>query len=220
MPKLTERERESFENILKTDLHAINKRFMDQIKDFWDIARSEVLKKKGWDKLISEKVLLEKQKAEIKERINEIEHILNSGPLRVEQAISLGGRIDDYGHVKGAHFYGIPVTSQFEYEIVEFIKQHINLEVPAKMLKDVCEASIRALAMSGTFEEARSTYQKFYSMDFRKYGVDIPPRLEEICSDEKLKIYQESLRQIEGKENVEIKRIPHLTEGKVKSEET
>ena len=31
--------------------------------------------------------------------------------------------------------------------------------------------------MAGTFEEARAAYTKFYSLDFRKYGVDIPQGL-------------------------------------------
>lgn len=208
MTKLTEKEREGFEEILKKDLNAINRKFIDQIKDFWNIARQNILKEKGWDKLIAEKESLELQQRAIKERINEIEHIFKTEPLRVEQCVALGGKVDDHGHVKGAHFYGIPVTSQFEYEIVEYIRRYIDLEIPAKMLRDVCEASIRALAMSGTFEEARSAYEKFYSMDFRKYGVDIPPRLEEICSDKKLMAYQESLQQIEGIKPLERKSLP------------
>ena len=39
---------------------------------------------------------------------------------------------------------------------------------------------MRELAMSGTFEEARAAYEKFYKLDFKKYGVDIPPRLSDI----------------------------------------
>jgi hypothetical protein len=55
--------------------------------------------------------------------------------------------------------------------------------------------------MAGTFEEARTAYEKFYSLDFRKYGVDIPPRLDEICNDIKLmKCAQQSLQQIEIKQ--------------------
>jgi len=49
MAKLTEKEREAFEKILLADLGAINAKFMNQIKDFWDIARKEVKKKRGWD---------------------------------------------------------------------------------------------------------------------------------------------------------------------------
>ena len=204
MPKLTEREREGFEKILTADLNAINIRFISQIKDFWGIARTNVLKLKGWDKLIHEKEQLERQGKKIKERIHEIENVINSEPLRVEQIIELGGKPNEYGRCAGANFYGIPVTSQFEYEIIDYIKNNIDLEVPSKILRDVCRASIRALAMAGTFEEAREAYGKFYSLDFRKHGVDIPSRLDELCEDKKSMLYmQRSLQQIEsGKPDV------------------
>jgi len=206
MPKLTEREREGFEKILSQDLKAINKRFISQIKDFWGIARDKVLKQKGWDILILEKEQLEQKQRETKQRIHEIEEILNSEKLRVEQVVELGGKSNEYGRCEGANFYGIPVTSQFEYEIVEYIKQNIDLEVPAKILCDVCESSIRALVMAGTFEEARGAYEKFYSLDFRKYGVDIPPRLDDICANKNSMLYaQQSLQQIEkGKPDIKL----------------
>lgn len=206
MPKLTEREREGFEKILGQDLKAINIRFMSQIKDFWGIARDHVLKTKGWDALISEKKQLEEQKDRAIARIHEIEGILNSEDLRVEQVVELGGKPNEYGRHKGAHFYGIPVTSQFEYEIVEYIRANIDLEIPSKILRDVCESSIRALTMAGTFEEARAAYEKFYSLDFRKFGVDIPPRLDDLCSDKKTMLYaQQSLKQIDsGKPDIKL----------------
>lgn len=206
MPKLTEREREGFEKILISDLKAINTRFMSQIKDFWGIARIKVLQTKGWDKLIREKESLDIQKKQIVQRIHEIESIMNSENLRAEQVIELGGKVNDYGKADGANFYGIPVTSQFEYEIVDYIRQNIDLAIPSKILRDVCESSIRALVMAGTFEEARGAYEKFYSLDFRKFGVDIPPRLEELCNDKKMLSYaQQSLQQIEkGKPDLKL----------------
>jgi hypothetical protein len=200
MAKLTEKEREGFEKILEQDLRAINNKFMNQIKDFWGMARIEVLKKKGWDKLIREKELLNVEKKRIEQRMNDIENEINNVPLLAEQVVELGGEPDGFSRYTGARFYGIPVTSQFEYEIVEYIRENMELEVPAKILRDVCSASIRALTMAGTFEEARDSYEKFYSLDFRKYGVDIPPRLEEIKKDTKLILLaQESLKQIENK---------------------
>ncbi|GAG59047.1 unnamed protein product, partial [marine sediment metagenome] len=65
MSKLTEKEREAFERILSQDLNAINGKFMNQIKDFWNIARQEVKKTRGWDKLEQEKENLEEKKKEI-----------------------------------------------------------------------------------------------------------------------------------------------------------
>jgi hypothetical protein len=215
VPKLTEREREGFEKILEADLNAINKKFMSQIKDFWGVARIEVLKTKGWDKLLSEKESLERQRRGIGQRIHEIELEMNDEHLRAEQIIELGGKSNDYGECSGAHFYGIPVESQFEYEIVEYIRSNIDLKIPSKILHDICESSIRALVMAGTFEEARGAYEKFYSLDFRKYGVDIPPRLDDICGDKKMMLYaKQSLNQIErGKP--EMKLITDETKGGV-----
>ena len=206
MPKLTEREREGFEKILTKDLNAINDRFMNQIKDFWGIARIKVMERRGWDKLSHEREELKLQQNVIKNRINEIENIMNEEALRVEQVVELGGKPDKYDRHTGANFYGIPVTSQFEYEIVEYIRSNIDLEIPSKILRDVCQSSIRALVMAGTFEEARSAYEKFYSLDFRRYGVDIPPRLDDICEDRKTMLYaQQSLQQIEkGKPDIKL----------------
>lgn len=206
MTKLTEHEREGFEKILAKDLAAINHRFMNQIKDFWGISRQKIMERRGWDKLVAEKEQLNAQRQIINNRIHEIEATLNKESLRVEQVIELGGIPNDYGECKGANFYGIPVTSQFEYEIVEYIRSNIDLEIPSKILRDVCESSIRALVMAGTFEEARAAYEKFYSLDFRKYGVDIPPRLDDICNDKKTMQYaQQSLQQIEkGKPDIKL----------------
>jgi hypothetical protein len=206
MTKLTEHERDGFEKILAKDLAAINDRFMNQIKDFWGIARKEILKRRGWDKLMAEKDDLEHKQKEIKNRIHEIESILSKEPLRVEQVVELGGSVNDYGKFKDATFYGIPVESQFEYDIVEYIRANIDLEIPSKILRDVCQSSIRALVMAGTFEEARGAYEKFYSLDFRRYGVDIPPRLDDICKDTRTMLYaQQSLQQIEkGKPDMKL----------------
>jgi hypothetical protein len=215
MAKLTEKERKGFENILVQDLKAINGRFMSQIKDFWGIARIKVMEQKGWDALEREKDELKEKQNFIKNRIHEIENLMNSEPLRVEQVVELGGKPNEYGRAKDAAFYGIPVTSQFEYEIVDYIRENIDLEVPAKMLRDVCESSIRALVMAGTFEEARFAYEQFYSLDFRKYGVDIPPRLADICKDKNSMLYaQQSLQQIEkGRPDVKLLETPDEKEG-------
>lgn len=200
MAKLTERERVGFEKILNKDLMAINSKFMSQIKEFWALSRKEVMKQKGWDKLEQEKKELEEQQVKAKQRIHEIENIFNSEELKSEQIVELGGDVNNYGRYTGANFYGIPVTSQFEYEIVEYIRKKVNIEIPSKILRDICESAIRELAMSGTFEEGRKAYVKFYSLNFRQYGVDIPPRLDDITKNKNLISFaQKSMNLIETK---------------------
>lgn len=186
MTKLTQKERESFDEIMKQDLESIQQAFGEQIQKFWAMARTEVEKREGFHDLRDEKERLKKQMAEAQQRIHSIERELGSEDLQVEQIVALGGKADSYGRFSGAHFYGIPIKSQFDYKVMEYIKENINLEVPAKFLHDLGRACIRELAMSGTFDEAREAYEKFYSLDFRKYGVDIPPRLSEVKDDVKL----------------------------------
>ncbi len=180
MTKLTEKERRGFEEIIKVDLDAIQSKVVEQIEIIWKRAREHILKEKGHDKLIKRKEKIREAINRLEEEKHQIENTINSKDLTKQQVIELGGVINDFGRGREAKFYGIPITSQFEYEIVQFIKKNIDLEVPAKFLHDLARSCMRELTMEGTFEGAKAVYEKLYALDFRKYGVDIPPRLEEI----------------------------------------
>lgn len=205
MLKLTDKERAVFENILDSDLGAINAKFMNQIKDFWGLARERLQIKKGFDKLEIEKNKLNEGIKLMKDRIAEIENSMHTEKLLPEQIIELGGNANNYGAFRGANFYGIPVESQFDYEIVEFIRDNIDIEVPAEVIRDICLSVKRELAMCGTFETAKEAYEKFYSPDFRKYGVDIPLRLDEVRNNKKLLEFAgKSLNQINNVNNSKV----------------
>jgi hypothetical protein len=118
--------------------------------------------------------------SDLKEELNKIESQIQSEPLNVHQTIELGGAVDRWGKTKDALFFGIPVNSQLDYDIVQRIKFKVDTEAPAKYLDDLGRTAIRELTMAGTFEECQEIYEDFYSLDFRKYGVDIPPRLKEL----------------------------------------
>lgn len=180
MTKLTEKERIGFEQIMETDLLAINSKVVEQIRFIWDKARDMIIKQKGHDKLAERKYELKVEIEERQEELHQIENELNSVDLTKQQAIELGGAVGKYDRIEGANFYDIPITSQFEYEVVQYIKKHIDIEAPAKFLHDLTRSCMRELTMVGTFEEAKEVYEKLYALDFKKYGVDIPPRLTEI----------------------------------------
>ena len=118
--------------------------------------------------------------------IKEIDEGMHKQVEAKEQIIELGGEVDRYGYGKGANFHGIPIESYFEYQIAKMIEEHLDLKAPAKFVHDLSKSCIRELTMAGTFEQAQKIYEKFYALDFRKYGVDIPPRLDEMRTDKKL----------------------------------
>ena len=182
MSKLTEKERDAFVKIVEADLTAVHKKMQEQIYKLWHLSREELIKRKGLDVLMNRKEELQRKQKEIQEEIQQIENELKSEKLSAEEASEFGGKITRYGDVDGAQFYEIPINSKFDYEIAKLIKDKIELDAPAKFLYDLARSSLRAIAMSGTFEEARDAYAKFYSFDFRQYGVDIPPKLDELAS--------------------------------------
>ena len=139
-----------------------------------------------YDELMEKKAKLIIKRDKLNQEIHEIETALRSKPLTKQQVIQMGGSIDNYGRAKGANFHGIPIESYFEFQVADLIKEHLDLKAPAKFVRDLSRSCIRELTMAGTFEQAQKIYEKFYALDFRKYGVDIPPRLDEMRQEKEL----------------------------------
>lgn len=186
MTKLSPNERKEFLKIFDEDLKAIGGALAHQIEDIWDKARHQILKESGQDVLMKKKAELIVERKKIEQKIHELEGALKSKQLTKQQVIELGGSVDNYGYGKGANFHGIPIESYFEYQIAKMIEQHLDLKAPAKFVFDLSRSCIRELTMAGTFEQAQKIYEKFYALEFRKYGVDIPPRLDEMRTDKQL----------------------------------
>jgi len=186
MSKLSQKEREGFTKIIREDLCAINKRFGEQIQAIWAETRQAVLDKLGHERLIDRKKEIVTKIRELNEEAHQIEIKLSGKPLTVQQSLELGGKLDDYGRAYGANFYGIPIRSKTEFDIVQKIKEKIDLGAPAKFLFDLARSSLREIVMSGSFEEARKVYDRFYDLDFRRFGVDIPPRLADMKAENPL----------------------------------
>ncbi len=180
MTKIGLQERREFLNIIKQDMHAINSKVVEQLKELWEESRIEILQETGLDILQHRKEEIMQQMVDLKEELNKLEVEITSAPLNVHQAIELGGDVDRWGKVQRSSFFGMPVRSQLDYDVVQRIKEKVDTEAPAKYLRDLGRTALRELTMAGTFEECQQIYADFYSLDFRKYGVDIPPRLSEL----------------------------------------
>ena len=193
MTKLNQKERLAFIQIIDNDLTAITSKIHEQINDYWEQARQKILHDLGYDILIKEKNELEQEQKRIRQRIHEIENTIEKKPMTVNQILEYGGQINDWGKAVEANFMGIPIHSEIEYKIAKLIEANIDVHAPAKYLEKLAKSTLRELAMAGTFEEAREVYEDFYSLDFRKYGVDIPPRLKELKKGKPQLINQENL---------------------------
>lgn len=180
--RLTSKERETFQDIIEADISAITRKIVEQIGGIWETTRDKILQERGLDLKIKKKEEIKNEIKILKQELHNIETSLDSEDLNVTQIVELGGKVDKYDRYTGANFHGIPVKNQLDYDIVKRIQQTIDVDAPAKYVHTLASSAFREIAMSGTFEQAQKIYQDFYSLDFRKYGVDIPPRLNEISS--------------------------------------
>ena len=193
MTKLNQKERLAFIQIIDNDLSSITSRIHEQLNDYWEKARATILHDLGFDVLIKEKEDLDEKEKKIRQRIHEIEDVIEKKPMTVNQILEYGGSINNWGKAEQANFMGIPLDSETDYKIAKLIEANIDVHAPAKYIEKLARSTLRELAMAGTFEEAREVYEDFYSLDFRKYGVDIPPRLKELKKEKSQLIEHKTL---------------------------
>ena len=56
----------------------------------------------------------------------------------------------------------------------------VGLSVTAASVMTIFKATAREFTFCSTYEDAATVYKKFYGLNFRQYGVDIPPRLDDL----------------------------------------
>ena len=83
MTKLTERERESFEDIIRADLQSIDVKVFEQVRIIWEKARGHLIRKLGHDKLLKKKEELQLNISKLQEEIHQIEEELNTFKLAI-----------------------------------------------------------------------------------------------------------------------------------------
>jgi hypothetical protein len=182
MVKLTNEERKSFLLIITEDLCTIRFKVHEQLENLWEQARVDVLHDLGHDKLLERKRQIELEENKLRQERHELEEKLNDDKLSISQLLEFGASENKHGYMHGANFYGIPIHSLVDYKIAKLIQANIDVESPAHYVETLARSVMRELTMAGTFEDAQQIYEDFYKLDFRQYGIDIPPRLKEMKS--------------------------------------
>jgi chromosome segregation ATPase len=186
--RLTEKERENMIKILNQDLKSINAKIMYQFEELWERTRTEIEDELGCieKRMVIEK--LEKQMGELRHQINEIQHSMReyaeTPSLKEYEEAGLGVPENRNGAIyrHNVEFMGVTIQNKIDLLIAKRLKETTDPMKPVRMLQEIAESSVRAVVMSGTFEEAREAYKTFYSLNWRQYGVEIPRLLGEIKS--------------------------------------
>lgn len=186
MTKLNKYDKEALAKIIREDLSLVNREIGRQLKDLWERFRLELEDELG---IVASKKKIEGIEKKIEELQSEVSKIQSSiqeynNHPGIQDYIDAG--IDPPDHRNGwiynhnREFFGTPVTTIMDVKIVKRIKSVFDIDKPIMMLNEIAQSAYRALIMAGTFEEAQAAYKTFYDLDFQRYGVKIPRRLEEI----------------------------------------
>jgi len=183
---LTEKERENMLKILNKDLSQINEAIMTQFEKIWLVTQHDIEDELGFGKQRREIAELEEQIQQLQNKVNELQRSMKeySETPGLEDYQEAGLGIPDnrngsiYNH--DVEFMGHRIGTKMDLRVAKRLKETIDPMKPVRMLQEVAESSIRAVVMSGTFEEAREAYKTFYSLDWRRFGVEIPRLLGEI----------------------------------------
>ena len=184
--KLSMAEKEMMAKVIKEDLTLINTEITRQFRELWEKCRTELERELGIDKRRQEIDEVEKEIEKLKEKVGELQSQIkeyDSHPKAKdyqEAGIEPPDNKNGYIYNHDREYFGIAVNSIMDILIVKKIKSMCDPERPLMMMNEIAQAAYRALIMSGTYDEARKAYQTFYELDFQRYGVKIPRRLEEI----------------------------------------
>lgn len=196
--KLGARERMEIEKIFMDDFKNIQSSIGKQLRAFYERVRVEVLDELKVNEITAEAAKLEEEIRQkqleltrIRERLTReiylAEQRLNiiktealgdlEGPPDAEQLEELGFNYDD--PVRDRMWYGFSVRTKLEATILIRLKE-MDIAKPLKAMEKIGQAVQREMAFVSTFDDAEKAYKKFYDLNFRQYGVDIPPRLDDL----------------------------------------
>jgi hypothetical protein len=179
-------EKEMMAKIIREDLGLINAEVTKQFQVLWEKCRADLEHEMGIDQKQAEIAQVEAQIEKLKEKVGELQSKIqeyNNHPTAkdyVEAGIEPPQNRNGYIYSHDQKYMGVAITSIMDLLIVKRIKTLCDPERPLLMLSEIAQSAYRALIMAGTYDEARKAYESFYNLDFRRFGVKIPRRLDEI----------------------------------------
>lgn len=172
--------------ILNKDFDSIRVTIMEQFKKLWIAIETQIEDELGFGTRLAKISKLEEQIAELQHEINEIQRSMKeyaeTPDLKDYEKANIGMPDHRNGYVDhhNVEFMGRNIRTKMDLLVAKRLRESMDPMKPIRMLKEIAESSIRAVIMSGTFEDARDAYKTFYSLDWHRYGVQIPRLLGEI----------------------------------------
>lgn len=192
-------EKSAFMEVFSRDFENIMKTLGMQLNEQYRLARVEVMKEEGVVDETPKVKRLERELEELRlelQRLREgMQHTIFTkereladvkrkglgdldGPPDPETLVELGFGHDD--KVEDRAWHGIPIRSKLDALSAVKLHRAMDVSAPIRAVERIGEAVKRALLLSASYDDVQAAYDKFYELNFQQYGVDLPPRLDDL----------------------------------------
>jgi hypothetical protein len=161
----------------------------DLASQHWDAAEVELKEELGMQDDLIRADQLRDQIVAAQRELEEIEHRHEwraKEPMAVDyqDAGFLDVQADSMGRVRGygakPAVFNRSITSKWDLEVFKRLDARMQLRKVDFTLHQVAHAVEREVALAGTYEKARESYNQFYQLLRRAGGEEMPPLLAEI----------------------------------------
>lgn len=191
MPKMTTKERESVMALIREEEKTLLQRAKEMADSQWAMAEVELAETLGRQDDLTRAQHLRDQIEAMQKELVELEH---GHPWRTvgpsdSDYVSAGleppqrdrwGAVYEYGS-SVPEVFGRKLLTKWDLEIFKILDRKMNILQVSRMLHQTAASVRREITLSGTFEEARAGYQKFYQILRHAGGKEIPPLLSQIA---------------------------------------
>lgn len=188
MPKLTRKEREDILDLIrKEELTLLDKANKQAIIE-WSNAEKELAENIGMSDSLARAEHLREQIQEAQRELNELEkgHEWRYQEPSDREYVEAGleppertrwGAIIEH---RSPEVFGKKIITKWNLEIFKILNKKMNILEVHRILNQSGDAVRREILLSGTFEEVRTSYQRFYQLLKQAGGKEIPPLLNSI----------------------------------------
>jgi len=188
MPKLTRRERDDILQLIQTEEATLLEKASEVAGAEWQAAESLLAERLGFSDNLTKAEHLREQIQEAQRELNELEkshpwRSIEPSDREFQDANLQAPPRDRWGALleySTPSVFGVKLNTKWNLEVFKIVNERMNILQVQKILRQTGQSIRREITLSGTFEDVRQSYQRFYELLRRAGGDEVPPLLNQI----------------------------------------
>lgn len=187
MTSMNEASRKRVIALIEEEVKILDRRAKDIFTTLWNEADIELMEERGLTDQVNRAIFLKDQIEEMQHELQELESTDRWRGQSADQKefleVGLHVEVDRYGRVNdynSPNVFGRAIKTKWDVAILRRLDEKLSLRSFYQVINQVSHSIAREIALAGTFEEARASYNQFYQLLQKACGGEIPPLLREI----------------------------------------